>query len=379
MTRFIRRVSRKLFIIATIGTVAVFLLACFTPFVHPARFWWIAVLGVGFPLLTLALVLLVFLWWFFKSRWAFPPLLALLLGWGQITHFFAFHPFSSFSQKKEAGTFRVMQWNVARLDAMNRKRPGGTFRQHIFDFIKDMDPDIICMEEFLESNNPKQMPENISYMTDTLHYPYYYFARDHKRWDNVYEHGVAVFSRYPLVDTLRIRYYGEDPHAPGESLIHVDVNIGGQRTRIFATHLQSLRFDGNDYNLFSKIATAEDSGMVRSKGVVRKFRRAYTFRSKQAELVRRELDNSPYPLILCGDFNDVPNSFTWSRIKGDRTDAFLRRGFGVGRSFASLSPTLRIDYIFCSKDLEVTQFKKTVNYWSDHFPLVADFKLPSKE
>ena len=77
----------------------------------------------------------------------------------------------------------------------------------------------------------------------------------------------------------------------------------------------------------------EDSAVTKSMGILKKFRRAYLFRSKQAELVRRELDSSPYPPILCGDFNDLPNSFTYFKIKGDRTDAFLRRGFGVGSTF----------------------------------------------
>ena len=378
MTRLLRVVTRKIFVLATVGSVVVFLLACCSSFLHPARFWYIAVLGVGFPLVTLALVFFVFFWWFFKSKWAFVALATLLLGWSEITVFFGFHPFNSFDKKKEAGNFRVMQWNVSRMDAMNRKRPGGTYRHHIFDYIKEMDPDVVCLEEFLESNNPRQLPENIPYMVDSLHYPYYYFSRDHARWDKMYEHGVVIFSRYPLLDTLRIRYSGQDALTPGESLVHVDVNINGQRIRIFATHLQSLRFDGNDYGVLKRIAKAEDSAVTKSMGVVKKFRRAYMFRSKQAELVRRELDSSPYPVILCGDFNDLPNSFTYFKIKGERTDAFLRRGFGVGRTFASLSPTLRIDYIFAGKELEVEQFKKTVAPWSDHYPLVADFKLADK-
>jgi endonuclease/exonuclease/phosphatase family metal-dependent hydrolase len=300
------------------------------------------------------------------------------MGWTQITAFFGFHLFSSFDKKKDPGNFRIMQWNVSRMDAMNRHRPGGTFRKQILGFIKDMDPDVLCLEEFLESNNPTELPENIPYIVDSLHYPYYYFARDHARWDKMYEHGVAIFSRYPLLDTLRIRYSGEDTLSMGESLIHVDINVGGQRIRVFATHLQSLRFDGNDYQVLHRIAKAEDSAVTKSMGVVKKFRHAYLFRSKQAELVRRELDSSPWPLILCGDFNDLPNSFTYARIKGDRTDAFLRRGFGVGRTFAWLSPTLRIDYIFSSPSLKVEQFKKTVGPWSDHYPLVADFKIPDK-
>lgn len=378
MARFIRKVTRKFFIVANIVTVIIFLLGCCTGFLHPAKYWYIGILGVGLPLLTFVLLFFIFFWWFFKSRWAFLSLATLLLGWWQVSTFFAFHLFSGFNQQKEAGAIRVMQWNVSRLDQMNQKRPGGTYRQKIFDFIKKMDPDIICMDEFLESNNPRELDENIPYITKQMKYPYYFFARDHRRWGGLYEHGVVIFSRYPIIDTLRIRYSGEDSTYPGESLIHADVDVKGTRLRIFATHLQSLQFDGNDYFVLKRIAKAEDSAVTKSRGVLKKFKKAYAFRSKQAELVRRELDSSPYPPILCGDFNDVPNSFTYSKIKGNRNDAFLQKGFGISRTFASLSPTLRIDYILADKSLEVLQFKKTKLPYSDHYPLVADFKLPEK-
>src|SRR5260221_9260471 len=144
---------------------------------------------------------------------------------------------------------------------MNIKRPGGTFRQPIFDYIKKMDPDVLCMEEFLESNNPRLFSENIPYVTNTLQYPYHYFARDHRRLNGVYEYGVIIFSRYPILDTLRIRYSGPDSSKTGESLIHTDIDVNGQRIRIFATHLQSLRFDGNDYSAMKTIAKVEDGVM----------------------------------------------------------------------------------------------------------------------
>jgi endonuclease/exonuclease/phosphatase family metal-dependent hydrolase len=234
----------------------------------------------------------------------------------------------------------------------------------------------LCLEEFLESNNPREFDENIPYFTNVLKYPYHFFARDHRRSDGVYEHGVIIFSRYPILDTLRIRYSGPDSLKAAESLIHADIDVNGQRIRVFTTHLQSLRFDYNDYTVIRTIAKGENDAVNKSKGVLKKFRLAYFLRSKQAELVRREKDDSPYPTIICGDFNDVPNSFTYARIKGDGNDAFLKCGFGIGRSFASLSPTLRIDYIFTDKKLEVLQFKKTKLRYSDHYPLVADLKLP---
>ncbi len=379
MTRFLQKVSRKFFIISNIGVVAAFLLVCCTGFLSPGRYWYIAVLGVGFPFIVAATAFYIFFWLFLKSRWALLSTVALLLGWKQVHALFGFHLFSTFKAEKPTGALRVMQWNVSRLDQMNLKRPGGNYRQPILDFIRLMNPDVLCMEEFLESNNPRELAENIPYFTNTLKYPYYFFARDHRPWDGVYEHGVIIFSKYPIVDTLRLRYSGPDSLKAAESLIHTDIDVNGQRIRVFATHLQSLRFDGNDYNTIRTITKGDNIEVDKSKGILKKFRLAYFLRSKQAELVRREMDASPYPVLLCGDFNDIPNSFAYAKIKGDHTDAFLASSFGIGRTFASLSPTLRIDYIFTDKKMEVLQFKKTKLRYSDHYPLVADLALPGKE
>ncbi|HTL06662.1 MAG TPA: endonuclease/exonuclease/phosphatase family protein [Chitinophagaceae bacterium] len=374
-----RKLSRTLFIVITLLSVIAFLLVCCTGFLSPGRYWYIAVLGLVFPFLVVILILAVFFWWFFRSRWAFLPLVTLFIGWWQVYALFGFHPRQSFTAEKPEASIRVMQWNVSRLDQMNPKRPGGTFRQPILDHIRKMNPDIICLEEFLESNNPKLFEQNIPYFTRQLHYPYYYFARDHRRFDGAYEHGVIIFSRYPIVDTLRIRYAGPDSLKAAESLIHADIDIQGQRIRVFATHLQSLRFVDNDYTVIRTLAQGEEDAVNKSKGILKKFRLAYYLRSKQAELVRREKDESPYPTITCGDFNDVPNSFTYARIKGPDKDAFLQCGFGIGRTFASLSPTLRIDYIFAAPQIKVVQFTKNILPYSDHYPLVADIQLPAKQ
>ena len=114
------------------------------------------------------------------------------------------------------------------------------------------------------------------------------------------------------------------------------------------------------------------------KVIISKFRRSYGLRSLQADLVRQHLDSSKYPEIICGDFNDVPNSYTYFTIKGERQDAFVRKGFGLGRTFIFISPTLRIDYMLPSREFEVLQYKKVKLPYSDHFPLVSDFRFLPK-
>jgi endonuclease/exonuclease/phosphatase family metal-dependent hydrolase len=104
-------------------------------------------------------------------------------------------------------------------------------------------------------------------------------------------------------------------------------------------------------------------------------RRAYRNRANQAAMMQPLLDKSPYPELLACDMNDVPTSYAYWELKGERTDAFAEKGFGVGRTFMALAPTLRIDYIMADKRFNVKQFDIIQKRYSDHFPIVADLTL----
>jgi endonuclease/exonuclease/phosphatase family metal-dependent hydrolase len=376
MVPLIRRFTKRFFIISNLLTVAIFLVACLAAYCNPVTYWWVALLGVGFIFLTIILVFFIVFWLLFRSKWVFLPIAALITGWFQIYALFAFNPFSTFTRAKAPNSFRVLTWNVSRFDEMNKQLKGGTSdRLKIFNFIKSQDADIVCVQEFFESRRPDLFDLNIPYFVKILNYPYHYFARDHVVPNGSYEHGVALFSRYPITDTFRLRFPVTDSLKASESLIRATIDINGQRINVFTTHLQSFLFSGNDYRGLRMIKKADnkDSVVEASKGIIAKFRRSYGFRSQQADLVSEQLNKSQYPEIICGDFNDVPNSYTYFTIKGDRQDAFVKKSFGLGRTFVFISPTLRIDYILADEQLNVLQYKKTRLPYSDHFPLVADF------
>jgi endonuclease/exonuclease/phosphatase family metal-dependent hydrolase len=147
---------------------------------------------------------------------------------------------------------------------------------------------------------------------------------------------------------------------------------------VFTTHLQSNQFEYKDYDVLHKISKVDDSVYSASRSVVKKLRSAYRNREDQADMVRIQLDNSPLPEIITGDFNDVPNSYAYFRIRGDRQDAFAKKGWGIGRTFSHISPTLRIDYIMADKQFKVLRYERKILNCSDHYPLVADLQLPSK-
>ena len=377
----LRKFTKPVFIVSNAVVVILFLLACANGFLNPGRWWVISLLGLIFPLL-LFLVFIFFIFWLFthSQHWALLSGIALVIGWQNIHALFAFHPEAGFKVQKPPDSFRIVTWNVRSWDEFITKKAGTSgHRSKMMDFLQDQNADLMCFQEFYESHNTKERSPAISYIREQLHFPYYFFSRDYRRKDGSFETGVIIFSKFPIRDTVRIPYQESDAMHSTESLIAADLDINGKTIRLFTTHLQSVMFQTKDFRDIEIIRNVDDSVLEASKSIVKKLKRAYALRSNQADLVRRELDKSPYPSIICGDFNDLPNSYTYFHIRGNLQDAFIQKGFGIGRTYIHLSPTLRIDYIMADVQFNVMQCRKFRLPYSDHHPVVADLQLRGRE
>ncbi len=299
---------------------------------------------------------------------ALVSLAALLIGFQQVNAVFAWRPGSAVSEKKPAGILRVVSWNIQSFNGFTKNKTARKMaRTELVASILKFEPDIVCLQEFnhKEGHNPES--DNLSLFTKT--YPYHHFSKDYIRDGGEYQSGCIIFSKYPIANTGKIKY----PVA--ESLIYADLVKGNDTIRVFNTHLQSFKFKETDYSDLEKIRGQDDEGLRASKNIVRKMRLAFKRRGKQAGIVREALDKSPYSSIICGDFNDVPNSYTYFHIKQNWQDAFLKKGFGIGRSFIALAPTLRIDYILTDPSFHVSMFDMVDEGLSDHIMLVSDLQL----
>jgi endonuclease/exonuclease/phosphatase family metal-dependent hydrolase len=127
--------------------------------------------------------------------------------------------------------------------------------------------------------------------------------------------------------------------------------------------------------MINEIKNYEDSIVSNSKTIFSKLKKGIVRRSVQANVIKEQLQKSTHPVVFCGDFNDVPNSYAYFTVRGDMQDAFLEKGNGIGRTFTSISPTLRIDYILASRNFSVQQFNRVQKNYSDHYMLVADLAL----
>ena len=371
MASKLRIFTRRFFITANVVVVLIFLLSCLVPYLNPRQWWFISFLGLAFPFL-LMLVFLFFAWWLIvlKPKLALISFVAMLIGIKSISLFFAFHTPKGFDYKKSPGSIRVVSWNVARfIELKQNNNKGSQTRLKMFELLKQQDADIVCLQEFHTSTN-EEFYDNIKPIREGLGYPYFYFSFDTDGDKHFYSS--IIFSRFPIVDSGLIRY--PRPSLP-EALIHADIKIGADTIRVYTTHLQSLQFGKNDYERLRKIKTGEDSLVSNSRNLLSKIKKGFTSRSLQADLINEVIDISPHPVIICADLNDIPNSYTYATVRGSMQDAFLKKGFGIGRTFSALSPTLRIDYIFADQNFRINQFTRILKRYSDHYMIMSDLTL----
>lgn len=362
--------TKRLFIITNIILVILLLLSGLAPYVNPQKWWFVSILALGFPVLLLLNILCVTGWLIIlRPAYALISGAAILLSLKGIVLLFAFKGGSRFDYGRKPGTLRVATWNVARFIELKRNNNAGSQKRlRMFELIRQQDADLVCLQEFHTSTDSNYY-DNIAPI-QALGYPYYYFSFD-QDGDNHYYSSI-IFSRLPFVDTGRVRY--PRPTLP-DVLMYADIRLGSDTVRVYTTHLQSNQLGKFDYDRLRKISNGEDSLVANSRSILGKIRKGFTRRSLQADVAHEVMGNSPHPYIICADLNDVPNSYAYARMKGELQDAFLKKGFGLGRTFAGLSPTLRIDYVFATDAFRVLQFNRVVKYLSDHFMLVADLEL----
>lgn len=364
-----KKILRLFFIIVHITIILLYLLVCLVPFLDPGKFWFIAILGMIYPFLLIAVVLCFIISLLLKSKWLILPLAALLISWQQFSVVFALHTKKEFNIDKPENILRVLSWNVSswteNLHSMGKNFDNG-LRSLMMDEIQMQNADVLCFQEYFESFAPELYPQNIP-LFKKMGFNYYFFSPSAGMVNNSIQTGLIIFSKYPIIDTA---YYKSNHKSNTEGFSFIDIQFQKQTIRIVNTHLESPRIAKQEYAPLTEVEE--------SKTIIGKIKRTYSLRKQQSKTLRKQLDDSPYPVILCGDFNDVPNSYSYFKVKGNLQDAFLKKGSGIGRTFRFISPNLRIDYIMADKKFNIQQFEIIKVPYSDHYPLVTDLDISKK-
>ena len=150
--------------------------------------------------------------------------------------------------------------------------------------------------------------------------------------------GVVTFSKFPITDTGRIAFNSSFANEG----IYTEIQINDKPVRLYNVHFQSIHLGYDDYAALDSLQGSAPTNWSSMKKIVYKMKLAYCKRSLQANEVRESMDDYKGAKILCGDFNDVPVSYTYKTVKGDLQDAFVEKGRGFGATFANKLSIFRI-------------------------------------
>jgi len=364
---------RRLMLILNILAVIALLLAYAASYISPARYWFFAFFGLSYPYLLLLNLFFVLVWLLFWKRYIWISILVLLLGFNQILSIMQYRKPSS--QNVPVGSMKILSFNVHSLYEIHKSKGKGRMLSKVTDFLIQQNPDILCIQEFfLRSEDSLKVVQKF---TGGLHANYYSLKNYVEIKDKRKIFAIATFSRYPITGMGHLRINNRNIFA-----IYTDLVMGRDTVRVYNIHLESIRFGKNDYSFYAQLtdqAKEQDDNFDLSEGFFKiflKLKKAFVMRAKQVDVLKENIDRSPYPVIICGDFNDTPASYTYHRMTSDFHDSFCKAGSGfLGSTYAGNFPSFRIDYILYDDAFTAFNYSKNSIGLSDHYPVQVFLKI----
>ena len=312
-------------------------------------------------LIPLVLVINCFLFLILILSWkslAIFPLVSLILGYKFFIITFQYN-----SEDSSSKGLKVLTYNAHLFKYL--KPSSDQNNQNIFSWIADHPADIKVIQEFyqdytVESRNAIKILSN----SGKLEYTYQLVEGNLKKRS----YGMAIFSKYPIINDGVVFDNNSTNGA-----IFSDIRIGKDTLRIYNVHLQSMAIEAESLDEYEEVKQIY-------RQTLGKLHRGSIKRAKQLTILTEHVKNSPYPVILMGDLNEIPYSYTYFRLNSFLKNAFELAGRGFGFTYNRVLFFLRIDHIFSSPSLVPTNFNthREVDY-SDHFPVSATFSWEGME
>ncbi len=329
--------------------------------ISPGDFALPAFFGLAYPYLLLINIILVVIWAMMLRFEAFISIVIIAIG---LTHFSNYIKLLKPVGDK-TNTFKVISYNVRLFNYFENKNVTNS-EKRIIEFLKTQRPDILCIQEYFGLGNPDE--KEVAFR-EALGGKYYSHIKVLGRGKNRF-YGIATFSKYPIIKK------GEIVHPASSSLsIYSDIIMGRDTFRVYNSHLQSFRLQRMERTLIEELTQPDNNeAMGEVKSLYVNLKNGFIRRALQSQVVKDNINRSPYPVIVAGDFNDTPVSYSYRKIRKGLNDSFVNSGYGAGFTYRGNYPPNRIDYILYDKVLTNSYFEIVRIKFSDHYPIIAYFK-----
>ena len=345
---------------ANIATILLMLLAGYSDRLNPVEHPILSVMGMTFPVFLLVNLLFLFFWLTVKWKRAWIPIVGFAAVYVPLTLFMPFN----MRQDVPEGTIKLISYNVCTY--------GGNYKYEqgfdtVFNYLKRQNADIVCLQEDVDTwrRFVFQRYEKI--------YPYNDTTILHQ--NSLTFNGVGIHTRFPIIRKERIWYQSNNN---GSVAYYLDT--GKDTLLVINNHLEGTHLSDAERDSYKRLLEGKmerDTVRAESMFLIGKLGQNNAVRAPQAEAVHRYIEeHSQYPVIVCGDFNDTPISYSRRTIAQGLTDCFQATGRGLGLSYNQKGFYFRIDYILCSPDLQPynCQIDDEMDA-SDHYPIMCNIKM----
>ena len=323
--------------------------------VNPAGNTARAMLVYALPLLIIANVVLLLYWCIMRRwHWALIPLITILCC---IPYSQTIYKFGSTDDKAEAKKgIKIATYNVA----MFSRETSGFIAQDILAEMKKQKVDIVCFQEYSDQSGDRKNSDSY---------------KDYFPYMAVGESDMVIYSRYPITNFKNLNF-----EMTNNSAMWAEVKVGDTTIRVYNAHLETT---GINRTLHGASKLINQGMEVESNALLRAIYGNYTLgmiaRAGQANVLAMDMRDSEAPIIVCGDFNDVPYSYVYNTMLGDKIDGFKECGKGWMYTFRGGKKNVRIDYIFHDKAFEgISYYRRDLTY-SDHYPVFMKIAMPTLE
>ncbi|WP_082305100.1 endonuclease/exonuclease/phosphatase family protein [Persicobacter sp. CCB-QB2] len=329
-------------------------------FIPPTLFWPAGILSYGIPVLMLCLLMNIAFQLILRHRIPFLSLGLLLFGVFVMPEIFQWNSVVTDQKRK---SFEVLSYNSRLMrEYKAEEAKGWVYSQEMINFIVEDTSAIKCLQEYYSDGRWKAL--NVSQKLKQKGYEPYVLNYHQFAENDEFARGMAIFSKFPILKGGKIDI--------GESSINqaifADVLLSPKDTiRVYNLHLHSMGI--NPELEWQKASEAYPILLSKLKSGIQK-------RVIQTHPILAHIAQSPYPVLVCGDFNDPPFTYNYQQFRKNLHNAFEQKGRGFGFSMNSPMFFLRIDNQFYSDAFELNNFKtlREVPY-SDHFPIKSTFRL----